>query len=151
MVISSHKSNSFEILKLTFITLKFTFKIKLNFFPFSVLENIFLFFSDEVFDVYSPLSSITTSFDLFFIPLCAGLLLQYMYPRSTGFSKAILKRMAPFAVLCLYFTFLKSDLDLYVYGLFTWMVSHMTFLKVTFWKRSFLHFQKKSKELHANV
>lgn len=109
---------------------------KNNILSFLGLENIFLFSSASLHGVYSPLSfhSKTTSFDLFFIPICGGLLLQYMYPRSSGFSKAILKRMTPFAVLCMYFTFLKSDLDLYAHGWFAWMVSH-TWLTCMFSQR----------------
>lgn len=59
----------------------------------------------------------------FAIPLMIGVLIQNFCPHSPMFSRAILKRLSPIAILNIHFFYLQFDLDLYVYGLFTWVVS----------------------------
>lgn len=107
----------------------FSQKLKLNFdwFDWNILVNI------SVLDAYflfviegKPISIgflVESDFDVTLIPLCSGLILQYICPRFAQFSSAILKRLVVSAILFMSFRFLESDLDLYSSGLFTWMVS----------------------------
>lgn len=60
----------------------------------------------------------------FAIPLAVGVLIQNIYPRSPMFSMAILKRLSPLAILNIHFFYVQFDLDLYVYGLFKWVVNY---------------------------
>ncbi|XP_055299083.1 uncharacterized protein LOC129566843 [Sitodiplosis mosellana] len=57
----------------------------------------------------------------FAIPLAVGMMIQNLYPRSSMFSMAILKRLSPLAILNIHFFYLQFDLDLYMYGLFKWV------------------------------
>lgn len=66
---------------------------------------------------------VESEFDLTLIPLCGGLILQYIYPRFAQFSTAILQKLVMSAILCMSFRFLGSDLDIYFMGMFTWKVS----------------------------
>lgn len=60
----------------------------------------------------------------FVIPIMFGVVIQNFCPRSPTISMAILKRLSPLAILNLHFFYLQFDLDLYVYGLFKWIVRY---------------------------
>lgn len=64
----------------------------------------------------------------FFIPLCAGIVLQYIFPHARNFAATVLKWISPLAIL--YFTFMRidMDMDLFLYGLYTWEVSHLNWV-----------------------
>lgn len=66
----------------------------------------------------------------FAIPLAVGILIQHINPRSPTFAMAILKRLSPLAILNIHFFYLQFDFDLYVYGLFKWMVDYRFVLPI---------------------
>lgn len=82
-----------------------------------------------------PYDTYVNSTYYFAIPLCAGLVIQFIFASAPKYALIILKFMSPIEVFYSLFLFLKFDLDLFVDGLFTWVVSINFFLINT------IHFQ----------
>lgn len=57
------------------------------------------------------------------VALCVGILIQYVWPRSHHFAMTLVSRLSPLAAVNLIFFYLKSDLDIFAYGMFKWTVT----------------------------
>ncbi|XP_055299095.1 uncharacterized protein LOC129566849 isoform X2 [Sitodiplosis mosellana] len=83
-------------------------------------------------NVYHPFVEYERNLYFFCIPICIGitikLVIYKIFPRAIDFSMEFLKWLAPVAVFMALIKWLELDLDLFVYGLFTWKSMLIAFI-----------------------